>query len=210
MPDETDPWKECNNWRRRYSYPLVGAPPLRLATTVRDVQLATLPTEEGETPHLVRVTAERLSFSLAHDPRERKRFTSPADAVAQVAELARQLIAAQLVESLYAFFFDMHGALLGFTEIARGRSNIVVSEPSDVLRPTITLGAHAVVLVHNHPSGNPEPSEADFHVAVRMEDWLIGLGVILADSLVVTLNGWASVLDHGAPDNTNLCSDSVQ
>ena len=210
MPDETDPWKECNRWRRRYRYPLVGAPPLRLGTTVRDVQLATLPTEKGEAPHLVRVTAERLSFSLAHDPRKRRRFASPDEAVAQVAELARQLIALQLVESLYAFFFDLHGALLGFTEIARGRPNIVASEPSNVLRPTIMLDAHAVILVHNHPSGNPEPSEADFHVAMRMEDWLHGLGVVLAASLVVTQNAWSSILDHPVPSTTDLCSDPVQ
>lgn len=58
--------------------------------------------------------------------------------------------------------------------------------PREVFRPLIRAGIHAVILVHNHPSGDPEPSEADVELTHRMAEVGRLVGIPVLDHLVVT------------------------
>lgn len=58
--------------------------------------------------------------------------------------------------------------------------------PREVFRPLIRAGVHAVILVHNHPSGDPEPSEADVELTHRMAEVGRLVGIPVLDHLVVT------------------------
>jgi DNA repair protein RadC len=66
-------------------------------------------------------------------------------------------------------------------------------DPRDALAPAVAVRATFVVLVHNHPSGNPEPSEMDFAVTQRLVDAAAVLGMRVLDHLVVASEGYTSM-----------------
>ena len=66
-------------------------------------------------------------------------------------------------------------------------------DPRDALAPAVAARATFVVLVHNHPSGNPEPSGMDFAVTQRLVDAASVLGIRVLDHLVVASEGFTSM-----------------
>ncbi|MCA9372512.1 DNA repair protein RadC [Candidatus Woesebacteria bacterium] len=103
-------------------------------------------------------------------------------------------------EKVLAFFVDARYFLLEKRIIAIGKHNTVSVEPRDVFAPALQLPAHGVILVHNHPSGNPEPSTDDFDFTHRMLQASELLGVALIDHIIVGINGWYSFGQHGLHD----------
>ena len=69
--------------------------------------------------------------------------------------------------------------------------------PRELFRPLIRAGTHAVILVHNHPSGDPEPSEADVELTHRMAEVGRLVGIPVLDHLVVTDNDFCSLAALG-------------
>lgn len=66
-----------------------------------------------------------------------------------------------------------------------------------VVADAITLDAAALVMVHNHPSGDPTPSEADLAVTRRLKRVLDAIEVRMIDHLILAGNRWASMRDLG-------------
>lgn len=64
-------------------------------------------------------------------------------------------------EQLYVLLLDTQCTLLKKIEISRGTLNESIAHPRDILRPAITHNSYAFILIHNHPSGDPSPSNAD-------------------------------------------------
>ncbi len=69
--------------------------------------------------------------------------------------------------------------------------------PSDILRPTLRSGAPALVLVHNHPSGDPTPSREDVIMTKTLHQACKTVGVILLDHVIVSRNGSQSLAEGG-------------
>lgn len=69
--------------------------------------------------------------------------------------------------------------------------------PREVFRPLMRAGVHAVILVHNHPSGDPEPSEADVDLTHRMAEVGRLVGIPVLDHLVVTDGDFCSLAALG-------------
>jgi DNA repair protein RadC len=57
------------------------------------------------------------------------------------------------------------GQLIKVVSVGEGTLNEALSHPREIFEPVITFSAFAFVLVHNHPSGDPSPSEADLRLA---------------------------------------------
>jgi DNA repair protein RadC len=73
--------------------------------------------------------------------------------------------------------------------------------PREVFGPAMRLlGVAAVVLVHNHPSGDPTPSREDREITVRLAAAGELLGIPVLDHVVVAEQGYASLRDEGAFD----------
>jgi DNA repair protein RadC len=70
-------------------------------------------------------------------------------------------------------------------------------DPREALAPAVAVRATFVVLVHNHPSGNPEPSDMDFQVTQRLVDAASVLGMRVLDHLVVASDGYTSMAAMG-------------
>ena len=70
--------------------------------------------------------------------------------------------------------------------VQRGTVDHTPVYPREVAHGALNRGATAVLLVHNHPSGNPAPSEADIRMTKSLKEALEPLGVVVLDHLIVT------------------------
>lgn len=88
-------------------------------------------------------------------------------------------------ESFVVIMFDARQRVIDTIEIALGTMTGVDTTPREIFRRAIQLGAHGVFLVHNHPSGDPQPSQADYEMTHRMAEAGQLIGIPVVDSLVV-------------------------
>ncbi|KAB2666352.1 MAG: DNA repair protein RadC [Verrucomicrobia bacterium] len=112
-----------------------------------------------------KAAALKAAFALARRLAEELRRESPVldhpDAV--VALLRDDAIAAQ-VERLQVVLVNTRRRLIRVETVAEGLLDQLLVHAREVFRPAISANAHAVILAHNHPSGDPTPSEADIRV----------------------------------------------
>ncbi len=99
-------------------------------------------------------------------------------------------------EEVWLLCLDGRNALRRAERIARGGLHGCALTPRDVLRPAVRDAASAMVLVHNHPSGDPTPSSDDVAMTRAVAEAGRIVGVHLVDHVVVARQGAASVLDH--------------
>ncbi len=107
----------------------------------------------------------------------------------ELVRYCRQTMAFQPVETLRAFFLDARRRLIAEEEVARGTMRSLAVEPRQILARALILGASGIVLVHNHPSGDPVPSAADRRFTARLASAARALDVIVHDHLIVARDG---------------------
>jgi DNA repair protein RadC len=100
-------------------------------------------------------------------------------------------------EELHALFLDRRRRPLGLRQLTRGCDAFTVVEPRQIFRVAVGLGAAAVILAHNHPSGDPTPSPQDRDVTRRVAIAGRSLGIPLLDHLVVGAEGYRSLAGEG-------------
>ena len=83
--------------------------------------------------------------------------------------------------------------ILKIVDIALGGSNFATMEPKIVLHEPIKMGAQKIVLVHNHPSGDPTPSKSDFQMTDRIYESADIMGITLLDHVIIGDNKFKSV-----------------
>lgn len=88
-------------------------------------------------------------------------------------------------EALYVIFLDRKNHALGRIMITLGTLTSSLTHPREVFRPAILAGAAAVIVSHNHPSGDPAPSSADVTVTRTLRDAARILGIDLLDHVIV-------------------------
>jgi DNA repair protein RadC len=119
---------------------------------------------------------------------------SPEDAHAHLAPALSGLAD----EELHALYLDRRRRPLARRMLTRGSDGFTVVDPRQVYRSAIGLGACAVILAHNHPSGDPTPSAQDRDVTRRVAAAGRVLGVALLDHLVIGDPGFRSLAQEGA------------
>jgi DNA repair protein RadC len=87
--------------------------------------------------------------------------------------------------------------LIALVETSRGGLNAASVEPREVFREAIRRGAHAVIVAHNHPSGNPEPSPDDARLTSILRQAGALLGVAVLDHVVVGDGRFVSLRERG-------------
>ncbi|MFC3579432.1 JAB domain-containing protein [Sphingomonas hylomeconis] len=94
-------------------------------------------------------------------------------------------------------YLDPEWRLLGVRRTPFGTPDGVVMQWRAVIGDILTLDAHAIVLAHNHPGGDPTPSAADLAVTRRLLGAVAALDVRLVDHLVLAGPRWASMRAMG-------------
>ena len=100
-------------------------------------------------------------------------------------------------EHFRVLFLDNHNALIADEEQQHGTVDHVVLYPREVIKRALEHGASAVVLVHNHPSGNPSPSRADIELTKEVAKAGATLGVTVHDHLVIGRSRHVSFKEAG-------------
>ena len=120
-------------------------------------------------------------------------FTSPA----AVKEYLRTKLASFEHEVFVVLFMDTRHRLIEYREMFHGTIDGASVYPREVVKEALRLNAAAVVVSHNHPSGNPEPSAADRALTQRLKEALGLVDVRVLDHIIVAGNETASFAEHG-------------
>lgn len=88
-------------------------------------------------------------------------------------------------EQFRVLYLDIKNILIADEEQARGTVDHVPVYPREVAKRALELNASALILVHNHPSGDPTPSQSDIDMTARVQDACGALGLTLHDHLII-------------------------
>jgi DNA repair protein RadC len=131
--------------------------------------------------------------TLTTPQRERPRFLTPEDAGAYL--LPR--FGAYPVERFGALLLDVRYRLIATRLLSVGGLDASLAHPREVFREALLAGAAVVLVFHNHPSGDPEPSEEDVASTARLKAAGAVIGVTLLDHLVLADSRYCSMRQMG-------------
>ena len=94
-------------------------------------------------------------------------------------------LAREPIEQFRVLFLDTKNRLIADEAQAKGTVNHTPVYPREVVKRCLELGATAIILVHNHPSGDPTPSRADIEMTAEVKTAAGALGIALHDHLII-------------------------
>ena len=144
----------------------------------------------GRTKAVQLAAAFGLASRLAHE----SLVDIPLDSPARVFELLGAEMRQLGKESLRVVLLDSKLRLLRVEQVSLGNLNECLAHPREILRPAVLHNAFAFILVHNHPSGDPAPSDADRRVTLRLAEAARMLQVTFFDHVIL-----GSPSEHRAP-----------
>ncbi|WP_304526531.1 DNA repair protein RadC [Halomonas sp. I5-271120] len=100
-------------------------------------------------------------------------------------------------EVFSALFLDSQHRVISFEGLFRGTIDSASVYPREVVKQALACNAAAVILVHNHPSGDPEPSDADRRITQRLKEALDLVEIRMIDHIVVGSEGCNSFAELG-------------
>ncbi len=100
-------------------------------------------------------------------------------------------------EQFRVLFLDRRNALIADEAQQKGTVDHTPVYPREVVKRALELGATAIIMVHNHPSGDPTPSQADIQMTREVRDAASKLGIVLHDHLIMARAGHASFKELG-------------
>ena len=120
-------------------------------------------------------------------------LTSPKEVFSHL----QALLAGYEHEVFALLMLDNRHRMIAFEEVFRGTLDGASVYPREVVKVALEHNAAAMVLVHNHPSGDPEPSQADHHLTHKLRDALNLVGVRTLDHVIVGHEGCVSLAGQG-------------
>lgn len=112
-------------------------------------------------------------------------------------DYCRTAMAHRETEQFRVLYLDRKNILIADEEQARGTVDHVPVYPREVVKRALELNASALILVHNHPSGDPTPSEADIAMTLQIQDAAAALGLGLHDHLIIGKSREVSLKSDG-------------
>ena len=92
-------------------------------------------------------------------------------------------------EHFATIHLDRKGGVLGINTVSIGGLFTSIAHPREVFKPAIILGTSSLILAHNHPSGDPEPSKEDLGTTKRLVECGELLGIEILDHIILGDNG---------------------
>ena len=139
---------------------------------------------------VVRAAAERLARADAKKESVLSSWQALTDYV-------RVAMAREAREQFRVLFLNRKNILIADEIQGQGTVDHTPLYPREVVKRALELGATAVILVHNHPSGDPTPSRADIEMTGEVRDAAQKLGIALHDHIVVAKRGIKSFKEMG-------------
>jgi len=138
--------------------------------------------------------ALELGRRLATEPASRgDRIRGPGDVFRRLGPLLRD----RRQEEFWVLYLDSQNRVLSERRITVGLLNSSLVHPREVFAPAIARAAASLILAHNHPSGDPDPSPEDLDVTVQMVESGRLLGIPVRDHIVLGDTTFVSLLERG-------------
>lgn len=102
-----------------------------------------------------------------------------------VAKILMQDLRFETIEYVKLILLNAKNIILKIIDISKGGTNLAIVEPKEILQQAIKIGAPKIILVHNHPSGDCMPSNADIEITKRLFEAANILGIQLLDHIVI-------------------------
>ncbi len=118
---------------------------------------------------------------------------SPSEAYA----LAKEEIGDEKQEVLIVLLRDVRGCLIHREPVSVGTLSQLLVHPREVFYPAVRHKAHSLIIAHNHPSGDPTPSEADLELTRMLIQSGRTMGIALDDHLIVCPEAFVSLREKG-------------
>ncbi len=165
--------------------------------TLRDISLMSVDKIKflgiGESRAIAIVAAFELAKRLPEiKSKERLAIRSPEDIVQHSRAKLRDLVQ----EELWVFPLNAVNQLLEPRQISKGILNSSLAHPRECFREAITQSAAAVVFVHNHPSGNPEPSQEDLVLTQQLVEAGKIIGITVHDHIIIAGDRFTSLAER--------------
>jgi DNA repair protein RadC len=132
----------------------------------------------------------RLQMPLLED---RPRISSPSEAAALLMPKMRDLVQ----EELWVVLLDTRNRVAKMQVIYKGNLNTSIVRIAEIFRPAIAHAAAAIILAHNHPSGDPSPSPEDIRVTREIVQAGKLFDIPLLDHLIIGQNAYNSLKERG-------------
>lgn len=120
-------------------------------------------------------------------------FRSSAD----VFHFYREQLGGLKKEEFHVLLLDAKNRLIRDVRVSEGSLTSSLVHPREVFNPVIRESAAAVILIHNHPSGDPAPSQEDLHITRRLREVGEVMGVRVLDHIIVGKGKYVSFVDDG-------------
>jgi DNA repair protein RadC len=115
-----------------------------------------------------------------------------------IADLVRAHLGDTDREQFVAVLLNVRLKVLAINTVSVGTLSQSLVHPREVFKPAILAGAHAVIVAHNHPSGDPEPSVEDMQITRRLAAAGTLLGIEVVDHVIVAEDSHVSLRERGA------------
>jgi len=133
-----------------------------------------------------RASALGAAFGVARRlAEERMRPGASVRSSRDVASVVRESVRGLRRETFFALLLDARRRILSLRVVSQGSADAAIVHPREVFSPAVREGASAVVVAHNHPSGDPTPSAEDRDVTERLRRAGELLGIEMLDHVVV-------------------------
>ncbi len=109
----------------------------------------------------------------------------------------KSLFENQVRERFVVFWLSTANKVTGFEVISEGNLNSSIVHPREVFRGAIVATAASIILGHNHPSDNSQPSNEDKHITRQLVESGKIIGIPVHDHLIFTNTGYYSFAEHG-------------
>jgi DNA repair protein RadC len=125
--------------------------------------------------------------------REPTRKRQPLDSLTAVIEHCRAAMAYEAIEQFRILFLDKKNVLIADEVQQSGTVDHTPVYPREVVKRALELSATAVILAHNHPSGDPTPSRADIEMTRQIVETATPLGIAIHDHIIIGKDGHVSL-----------------
>jgi DNA repair protein RadC len=118
----------------------------------------------------------------------------------EAADLFRAYIGDSDREHMVAIFLDTQNRFIGLHTISMGTVGYCIVNPREVFKAALLCNATSLLLAHNHPSGEPAPSQDDIRLTRELQEAAELLDIPVMDHIVIGESGYASFMELGLLD----------
>lgn len=162
-----------------------------------------MPGKTKKTVSTDKTKANATTYLREIEIRYRKRKVTAEDAVGKPIEAAKQVVDLfadlqnEAKEKLLTIHLDAKNCILCYEVVALGSLNAIYARPMEVFRTAFPVNAHAAIVVHNHPSGDPAPSPEDKALTKTLARMAGDMGLAFHDHIIIGAEDYYSFAEDG-------------